>query len=128
MPTPLTAWRTGAPLNSLDEFYLMMIEQPLGWDDLYSHIELQSKLDTPICLDECIHSEEQAQAAIDFGACKIINIKLGRVGGFSVAKSIHDFAQQTASRSGVAACWNPASVARTILRSPRCPISACRAM
>src|SRR6266702_967788 len=48
-----------ALLKQLEGFYLMMIEQPLGWDDLYSHIELQKKLDTPICLDECIHTEEQ---------------------------------------------------------------------
>jgi len=47
-----------------------MIEQPLGWDDLYSHIELQKKLDTPICLDECIHSEELARAAIELARAK----------------------------------------------------------
>ena len=87
----LEDWRK---LKELESFYLMMIEQPLGWDDLYSHIELQRRLDTPICLDECIHTEEQAKAAIDFDACKIINIKLGRVGGFTVAKRIHDLAQQ----------------------------------
>src|SRR5271156_6108575 len=87
----LEDWRT---LKRLDEFYLMMIEQPLGWDDLFSHIELQRRLDTPICLDECIHTEDQAKAAIDFDACKIINIKLGRVGGYTVAKRIHDLAQQ----------------------------------
>src|SRR5882672_3395003 len=81
-------------LKQLEGFYLMMIEQPLGWDDLYSHIELQKKLDTPICLDECIHTEEQASAAIKLGACKIINIKLGRVGGYTVARRIHDFCQQ----------------------------------
>ena len=81
-------------LKQLEGFYLMMIEQPLGWDDLYSHIELQKKLDTPICLDECIHSEEQARAAVELGACKIINIKLGRVGGYTVARRIHDFCQQ----------------------------------
>ncbi|HYT24070.1 MAG TPA: o-succinylbenzoate synthase, partial [Candidatus Polarisedimenticolia bacterium] len=81
-------------LKQLEGFYLMMIEQPLGWDDLYSHIELQKKLDTPICLDECIHSEEQSRAAIELGACKIINIKLGRVGGFTVARRIHDLCQQ----------------------------------
>ena len=81
-------------LKQLEGFYLMMIEQPLGWDDLYSHIELQKKLDTPICLDECIHTEEHAQAAVDLGACKIINIKLGRVGGFTAAKPIHDICQQ----------------------------------
>jgi len=81
-------------LKQLEGFYLMMIEQPLGWDDLYSHIELQKRLDTPICLDECIHTEEQARAAVELGACKIINIKLGRVGGYTVARRIHDFCQQ----------------------------------
>jgi O-succinylbenzoate synthase len=80
--------------KQLEGFYLMMIEQPLGWDDLYSHAELQKKLDTPICLDECIHTEEQARAAIELGACKIINIKLGRVGGFTVARRIHDLCQR----------------------------------
>jgi len=82
-----------ALLKELDRFYLMMIEQPLGWDDLYAHVELQSKLQTPICLDECIHSEEQAAAAIRLGACRIINIKLGRVGGYAVARRIHDLCQ-----------------------------------
>src|SRR4030081_3395755 len=82
-----------ALLKQLEGFYLMMIEQPLGWDDLYSHVELQKKLQTPICLDECIHSLEQAEAAIALGACKIINIKMGRVGGYTVAKKIHDLCQ-----------------------------------
>jgi len=81
-------------LKKLDEFYLMMIEQPLGWDDLYAHVELQNKLITPICLDECVHTKEQAQAAIRLGACRIINIKLGRVGGFASARRIHDLCQQ----------------------------------
>jgi O-succinylbenzoate synthase len=81
-------------LKQLEGFYLMMIEQPLGWDDLYAHVELQKKLDTPICLDECIHTEEHARAAIALGACKIINIKLGRVGGHTVARRIHDLCQQ----------------------------------
>ncbi len=81
-------------LKQLDAFHLMMIEQPLGWDDLYAHVELQKKLDTPICLDECIHTEEQARAAIKLGACKIVNIKLGRVGGHTVARRIHDLCQQ----------------------------------
>jgi o-succinylbenzoate synthase len=77
-------------LQSLEPYYLMMIEQPLGWDDLYSHVALQRLLQTPICLDECIHSEEHARAAIDLGACRIINMKLGRVGGFTPARRIHD--------------------------------------
>jgi O-succinylbenzoate synthase len=81
-------------LKQLESFYLMMIEQPLGWDDLYGHVELQKKLATPICLDECIHTEEQARAAILLGACKIINIKMGRVGGHTVARRIHDLCQK----------------------------------
>jgi O-succinylbenzoate synthase len=80
-------------LQQLDAFHLMMIEQPLGWDDLYGHVQLQKKLQTPICLDECIHTLEHAEAAIALGACKIINIKVGRVGGYTAAKKIHDFCQ-----------------------------------
>jgi len=82
-------------LKQLDGYHLMMIEQPLGWDDLYSHVELQKRLQTPICLDECIHTLEQAQAAIALGACKIINIKMGRVGGYTVARQIHDLCLAT---------------------------------
>jgi len=81
-------------LKELDGFYLMMIEQPLGWEDIYSHAELQNKLATPICLDESIHTFEQARAAIALGACKIINIKLGRVGGYTSARKIHDLCEQ----------------------------------
>ena len=77
-------------LKQLEAFYLMMIEQPLGWDDFYTHAELQKKLETPICLDECIHSEEHARAAMELGACRIINLKLGRVGGYTPARRIHD--------------------------------------
>jgi O-succinylbenzoate synthase len=80
-------------LKRLEPYYLMMIEQPLGWDDLYSHAELQRKLDTPICLDECIHTDEHARAAIELRACRIINIKLGRVGGYTPARLIHDRCQ-----------------------------------
>ena len=70
-----------------------MIEQPLGWDDIYAHVALQRQLETPICLDECIHDVEHARAAIEMGACKIINIKLGRVGGHTAARQIHDLCQ-----------------------------------
>ena len=77
-------------LKQLDAFYLIMIEQPLGWDDIWSHAELQRQLQTPICLDECIHTEEHARAAIALSAGRIINMKLGRVGGFTPARRIHD--------------------------------------
>jgi len=77
-------------LKRLDQFHLMMIEQPLGYDDIYSHAALQRQLDTPICLDECIHDVENARAAIELRACRIINIKLGRVGGHTPARQVHD--------------------------------------
>jgi o-succinylbenzoic acid (OSB) synthetase len=77
-------------LRRLDEFYLMMIEQPLAHDDIIDHAQLQPKLETPICLDECIRSAHHAEQAIALGACKIINIKLGRVGGFLEARRVHD--------------------------------------
>jgi o-succinylbenzoate synthase len=80
-------------LKKLDPYYLIMIEQPLGHDDIYSHAQLQRELETPICLDECIHDIEHARAAIEIGACKIINIKLGRVGGHTQARAIHDLCQ-----------------------------------
>ncbi len=80
-------------LKRLDDFYLMMIEQPLAHDDIIDHAVLQSKLQTPICLDECIRSAHHAEQAIRLRACGIINIKLGRVGGFREAKRVHDVAQ-----------------------------------
>ena len=80
-------------LKQLDAYYLIMIEQPLGWDDIFSHAKLQRVIETPICLDECIHDVEHARAAIETGACKIINIKLGRVGGHTAARRVHDFCQ-----------------------------------
>ena len=77
-------------LKELDRFYLMMMEQPLGWDDIYGHAELQKRIETAICLDECITSVNTTRNAIENGACKIINIKIGRVGGHTVVKRIHD--------------------------------------
>ena len=77
-------------LKALDEFNLMMLEQPLAHDEIYDHVQLQQALQTPICLDECIRSAHQAEQAIRLGACRIINIKLGRVGGFFGAKAVHD--------------------------------------
>jgi o-succinylbenzoate synthase len=78
-------------LKKFDAFNLMMIEQPLQWDDMYNHSKLQPMLTTPICLDECIHNPAQAQAAVEMGACRIINIKLGRVGGHAEAQRIESF-------------------------------------
>ena len=80
-------------LRALDEFHLMMIEQPLAHDEIIDHAALQAQLDTPICLDECIRTVHHAEQAIRLQACGIINIKLGRVGGFREALRIHDLAQ-----------------------------------
>jgi O-succinylbenzoate synthase len=80
-------------LRRLDEFYLMMIEQPLAHDDIIDHAVLQAKLETPLCLDECIRSAHHAEQAIRLRACGMINIKLGRVGGFGEARRVHDVAQ-----------------------------------
>jgi o-succinylbenzoate synthase len=80
-------------LRKFDEFKLLMIEQPLWNDDIYFHARLQKQLNTKICLDESIRNARDAEAAIELGACGIINIKVGRVGGFSEAKSIHDLCQ-----------------------------------
>jgi O-succinylbenzoate synthase len=80
-------------LKQLDRFYLMMIEQPLSHDDIIDHATLQAALETPICLDECIRTAHQAEQAIRMHACGIINIKLGRVGGFREAKRVHDVAK-----------------------------------
>jgi o-succinylbenzoate synthase len=77
-------------LERLDEFHLMMIEQPLAHDDIIDHAVLQQSVETPVCLDECIRSAHHAEQAIRVGAAQIINIKLGRVGGFAEAKGVHD--------------------------------------
>jgi len=84
-----------APLfEALDELGLVMIEQPLGHDDLIDHARLQTRLRTPICLDESIRHAHDAAAAIQMGACRIINIKPGRVGGLLEARRVHDVAQE----------------------------------
>jgi O-succinylbenzoate synthase len=80
-------------LRELDDFYLMMIEQPLAHDDIIDHAALQAKISTPVCLDESILTARHAEQAIQMGAAQIINIKLGRVGGFAGARAIHDVAQ-----------------------------------
>ncbi|WP_226670279.1 o-succinylbenzoate synthase [Metabacillus litoralis] len=81
-------------LKELDQFQLMMIEQPLGSDDIIDHAKLQEKLKTPICLDESIVSSEDAKQAIELGSCRVINIKPGRVGGLTESKKIHDLCQK----------------------------------
>jgi O-succinylbenzoate synthase len=77
-------------LSALDEFDLMMIEQPLDDDDIRDHAELQRRIRTPICLDESIHTVRTAAAAIALGACKVINVKPGRVGGHQQSIRLHD--------------------------------------
>ena len=81
-------------LRKFDEFKLLMIEQPLWDDDIYQHSRLQRELKTSICLDESIRQVRDAEEAIDLGACRIMNIKTGRVGGFSEAIAIHDLCQK----------------------------------
>jgi O-succinylbenzoate synthase len=81
-------------LSSFDDFNLLMIEQPLWYDDFYFHAMLQKRLETPICLDESIRNRRDALAAIDMDSCRIINIKVGRVGGFSEAIAIHNVAAE----------------------------------
>lgn len=78
-------------LARLDELGLMMIEQPLAWDDLVRHAALQQRLRTPLCLDESITSLDRAQDMVTLGAGRIINIKPGRVGGFAASLAIHDY-------------------------------------
>ncbi len=77
-------------LKHLDEFRLLMLEQPLDYDDLIDHAVLQKELKTPICLDESIKTPEDARKALELGACRLINIKPGRVGGLLNATRIHD--------------------------------------
>jgi len=81
---------TADNLVALDELKLMMIEQPLAWDDLTRHAELQKRLKTPICLDESITSVDRAADMIALGSGRIVNIKPGRVGGFRQSIAIHD--------------------------------------
>ncbi len=81
-------------LAKLDEYDLMMIEQPLRHDDIVDHAALAPQLRTPICLDESIHSAADARHALDLGACRIINIKTGRVGGLTEAVRVHDLCRE----------------------------------
>src|SRR5277367_2464278 len=81
-------------LRKFDAFKLLMIEQPLWDDEIYLHARLQKLIETSICLDESIHHARDADFALEIGACRIMNIKVGRVGGFTEAKKVHDVAQR----------------------------------
>jgi O-succinylbenzoate synthase len=76
--------------KKMDKYELMMFEQPLHYEDIIDHAALQRQIATPICLDESIHSAEDARKAIQIGACRIVNVKLGRVGGHREARALHD--------------------------------------
>jgi o-succinylbenzoate synthase len=76
-------------LKQMDDLNLLMLEQPLGYNDIYEHSKLQPQLKTPVCLDESIHSADDARMAIELGAAKIINLKPGRVGGFSESLALY---------------------------------------
>ncbi|MBI3965951.1 MAG: o-succinylbenzoate synthase, partial [Chloroflexi bacterium] len=77
-------------LKALDDFDLLLIEQPLAHDDVVDHAKVQAVLRTPVCLDESIHSAEDARKALDLGSCRIINIKTSRLGGLLESKRVHD--------------------------------------
>ncbi|SDR47290.1 o-succinylbenzoate synthase [Pseudovibrio sp. Tun.PSC04-5.I4] len=77
-------------LQALDEFKLDYIEQPLAFDDIHDHAKVQAALKTAICLDESIRTPSDARKALEIGAARVINIKVGRVGGFAAARAIHD--------------------------------------
>ncbi len=81
-------------LRKFDDYNLLMIEQPLWHDDIFAHAKLQRELKAAICLDESIHNARHAETAIELGACRIINIKVGRVGGFTEAIAVHDVCQK----------------------------------
>jgi O-succinylbenzoate synthase len=89
----VTTLDDSASLVAMDGLGLMMFEQPLAWDDIVRHAELQRRLNTPICLDESITSLERAQDMVTLGAGRVINIKPGRVGGFASSIAIHDFCE-----------------------------------
>jgi len=76
--------------RKMDKYNVMMFEQPLHHEDMIDHVELQKQIQTPICLDESIHSADDARKAIKIGACRIINVKLGRVGGHAGVRAVHD--------------------------------------
>lgn len=85
-----------ALFRELDEERLMMVEQPLAWDDIVDHAALQRQIRTAVCLDESIRSPEDARRALEVGACRVVNIKPGRVGGFAASLAVHDLCRARA--------------------------------
>jgi o-succinylbenzoate synthase len=83
-----------AHLKKFDEFDLLMMEQPLNWDDIHAHAKLQAQINTAICLDECIYNARHALTAIELKACRIINIKLGRVSGHTEARIVQELCRE----------------------------------
>lgn len=81
-------------LQALDGYGLTMIEQPLGWDDLVDHASVQRQLATAVCLDESIHSAEDGRRALAIGACRVINVKAGRVGGLAQARALSELCRR----------------------------------
>jgi len=88
--------RDAATLRELDDFDLLLIEQPYHHDDIVDHARLQANLETPLCLDESIKSPDHARWALEVDACRVVNIKVGRVGGLSAAVDIHNLCQDRA--------------------------------
>lgn len=80
-------------IRRMDDFALDYIEQPLAWDDIHDHATLQQRIRTPLCLDECIRTVEHARKALQSDAARVINIKVGRSGGHTAARQIHDLSQ-----------------------------------
>jgi O-succinylbenzoate synthase len=83
-----------AIFKAMDEFNLLMLEQPLDYEDIYDHSQLRQVIKTPLCLDESIHSADHARYALAIGACDIINIKPARVSGWTEAREVHDICRQ----------------------------------
>lgn len=80
-------------IRQMDDFALDYIEQPLAWDDIHDHATLQARIRTPLCLDECIRTPDHVRKALQTDAARVINIKVGRVGGHAAARQIHDLCQ-----------------------------------
>ncbi len=117
---------TSEALKPLDDLDLLLIEQPLYEDDIWDHRKLQAEFKTAICLDESIVSPRHARYAIEMEACRIINIKPGRLGGLSQGWPSTSCAGRAACRSGAAGCWRRAWDAPPTWRWLPCPVSPCR--